>query len=107
MRGLEVDCVLVGVTMRNTLTRNHSFAQPCSTGWQFNRIFRPPNRLPNYGRRPKNDRLLVGDELGDDLGLDLGGLKILLNCHPGWQFNRLFGRLNHGLNHGLNHRLVL
>ena len=28
MRGLEVDCVLVGVTMRNTLTRNHSFAQP-------------------------------------------------------------------------------
>ena len=34
------------------------------------------------GRRPKNERLRVGDELDDDLGHDLGGQKILLNCHP-------------------------
>ena len=30
-----------------------------SSGWQFNRIFRPPNRPPKYGRRPKNERLRV------------------------------------------------
>ena len=30
------------------------------------------------GRRPKNEQLRVGDELGHDLG----GQKILLNCHP-------------------------
>ena len=53
------------------------------SGWQFNRIFRPPNRPPKDGRRPKDERLWVGDELGDDLGHDLGGQKILLNCHPG------------------------
>ena len=44
-------------------------------GWQFNRIFRPPNRPPEDGRRPKNERLWVGDELDDDLGHDLGGQK--------------------------------
>ena len=44
------------------------------SGWQFNRIFRPPNRPPKDGRRPKDERLRVGDELG--------GQKILLNCHP-------------------------
>ena len=33
-------------------------------GWQFNRIFRPPNRPP------KDGRLRVGDELGHDLGHD-------------------------------------
>ena len=30
------------------------------------------------GRRPKNEQLRVGDELGHDLGSQ----KILLNCHP-------------------------
>ena len=56
---------------------------PLGTGWQFNRIFRPPNRPSKDGRRPKNERLWVGVELGHDLGHDLGGQKILLNCHPG------------------------
>ena len=54
-----------------------------NTGWQFNRIFRPLNRPPKDGRRPKNEQLRVGDELDDDLGHDLGGQKILLNFHPG------------------------
>ena len=52
-------------------------ASPSTTWRQFKRIFRPPNR------RPKDERLWVGDELGNDLGHDLGGQKILLNCHPG------------------------
>ena len=58
----------------------------CVSGWQFNRIFRPPNRPPKDGRRPKDERLRVGDELGNDLSHDLGGQKILLNCHPVFQF---------------------
>ena len=52
------------------------------SGWQFNRIFRPPNRPPKDGRQPKNEPLRVGDELGHDLGHDLGVQKILLNFHP-------------------------
>ena len=54
-----------------------------NAGWQFNRIFGPPNRPPKDGRRPKDERLWVGNELGDDLGHDFGGQQILLNCHPG------------------------
>ena len=53
-----------------------------SKGWQFQRIFRPPNSRPKDGRWLKNERLRVGDELGN--GHDLGGQKILLNCHPGF-----------------------
>ena len=49
--------------------------QSHQSGWQFNRIFWPPNRPPKDGRRPKDERLRVGDELGNDLGHDLGGQK--------------------------------
>ena len=57
-------------------TESHAHVMfSASTGWQFNRIFRPLNRPPKDERRPKDELLWVGDELGNDLGHDLGGQK--------------------------------
>ena len=48
------------------------------SGWQFNRIFWPPKSSPNSS--PTWSHSFLGRH--PSLGGLLGGLKILLNCHP-------------------------
>ena len=70
------------------LRNSRNLGSRLRTEWQFNRIFWPPKSWPNSS--PTQSRSSLGCR--PSLGGLLGGLKILLNCHPVLEIGQGQGR---------------